>query len=171
MKISVTVFLLLPLYFFHEPGMISYNQNQGSNIPGALSTVENQADSSCIIEISATAPEKKYNCYMHLFSYKNDIIFTDSNTDYTQYYSPLKHTADHIRLFDRYDSPVGIRKLLVFDTKSKHVLMSDWFDQGASGDSVDVASVNLKSRSFKVWSFESKYSKSYAVALKQIDSW
>ncbi|MGV3598595.1 MAG: hypothetical protein ACO1PI_12070 [Bacteroidota bacterium] len=126
---------------------------------------------SCTIDIYRENLNGEYNCSIFVFKYNNKILYTDTSFEYTTIYYPIVNSSSTFKLFDLYDLPTGRRKLLLFNFEKKNIFKSDWFDNSALGDSIDVKSINLNKKNFLVWSNSGEAMSQYFVNLCEIKSW
>lgn len=139
--------------------------NPVQKVPSKSSIVE--SIDSCKINVLNKAFYKEYNCPIYSYWVGDRLIFADSNKDYTTIVYPVTHNAN-LTVFECYDSPTGRRKLLLFDLSGRRILLSEWFDNSALGDSVDIKSIN--SSSFDVQRFDQK-GKHYNVKFILLKAW
>lgn len=141
------------------------------HINGFQSSDSSSLDSICIIDIDAISVGDEWECLNFLFRHNGTIAYIDSNMDYGSIYYSL-NSIKSSKIFNLYDTPTGRQKILLFNTKNKTVLLSDWYDDAAIGDSVDIKSINLRNNNFKVWTKQGNNNlTTYVVKLQIVNSW
>jgi len=126
------------------------------------------ATDSCSIDILSKVFYNDYGCRLYRFIWNGTNILNDYNDDYTLLIQPFGTKNENQVVFDCYDSPTGRRKLLLFDLFKREIFMSEWFDDSASGDSVNAESVNY--RAFSVIKNDNP-NESYIVNFHSVKKW